>query len=214
MSLSINANVMKKPVLLLLLSLFFATYSSFAQKDESPTTKGLIGISYSSFGSNDVFRSKELEGGASYNGDQYYTLGINYLYPLNKTFNLESGIEYSNYKIIIEPGVNPGRTLPSQHARFSLISIPASIRVNFLKYFFINGGIFLDVDASNSMPIDSQTGLGANLGFGVKYTFKCGVTTFVNPYSKFHSLVAFSSESHQQHLMESGFRFGLMYQLK
>lgn len=205
---------MKKPALLLLLSIFFATYSSYAQKEETPTKKGQIGITFSSFGNNDVVRSEEPVGGPSYHGDQFYTLGINYLYLLNHIFDLETGIEYSNHKIIIEPGVNPGQTLPSRQAKFSLISIPASVRVNFLKYFFINGGIFLDVDASNSMPIDSQTGIGANLGLGFKYKFKCGVTAFVNPYSKYHSLVAFSSESHQQHLMESGFRFGLMYQLK
>jgi len=204
---------MKKKAVLLILSLFPSICASYAQKDETLTRKGQIGITYSSFGSNDVFTFQKLEGGASYNADHFYTLGVNYLYPLNKTFDLETGIEYSNQKIMIEPGLNPGQTLPSRRARFSLITIPASVRVNFLKYFFINGGIFLDVDASSSMPIDSQTGLGANLGFGAKYNFNCGVTAFVNPYFKAHSLVAFSPATYQQHLMESGFRFGLLVNL-
>jgi hypothetical protein len=204
---------MNKDAGLLLFSIFVLTLSSFAQKDEIPTRKGQLGISWSGFGSNDVYRSQELIGGASYHGDQFYTLGINYLYPLNKTFDIETGVEYSNHKIIITPMVYPGMDYPPHREKFSLISIPASVRVNFARYFFISGGIFLDIDASNSMPIDSQTGMGANLGIGVKYKFKCGVTAFVNPYTKAHSLLAFSPGTYQQHLMESGFRFGLMYQL-
>ena len=207
---------MKKPALLLLFSIFLASYSAFAQQEETPTRKGQIGITFSSFGSNDVVRSEEPVGGPSYHGDHFYTLGINYLYPLNQTFDFETGVEYSNHQITINPmyfydqGSVPD---PGHKANVALISIPVSVRVNFLKYFFINGGIFFDMDASQPMPIDSQTGLGANLGLGFKYKFKCGVTTFVNPYTKAHSIFAFSRGTYPQHLLESGFRFGLMVNL-
>lgn len=198
---------MKKIALILLCSIFFAT-CSYALKNETPARKGQIGITFSSFGNNDVIQFQNLIGGASYNGDRFYTLGINYLYPLNKTFDIETGVEYSNHKIIIKP--SPGMDYPPYGAQFSMISIPVTARVNFARYFFVNGGLFLDIDASNPMPVDSQTGLGANMGLGFKYNFKCGVTAFVNPYLKAHSLVPFSSANYQQHLMESGFRFGLL----
>jgi len=204
---------LKKNAIILICSIFFATNSSYALGNETPARKGQIGITLSSFGSNDVITFQKLIGAASYNGDQFYTLGISYLYPLNNTFDIETGIEYSNHKIIIDPEVSSGGILPSYREKFSLISIPATARVNFARFFFVNGGIFLDIDATNPMPVDSQTGIGANLGMGVKYKFKCGATAFVNPYLKAHSLVPFSSGQYQQHLMESGLRFGLMYKL-
>ena len=70
------------------------------------------------------------------------------------------------------------------------------------------------MDAGTSGPIDGQTGIGSMLGLRIKYDFKSGLSVFVNPYYKMHSLVPFSSGDNHQRLMESGFRFGLMYQLK
>lgn len=203
---------MKKIALILLCSICFAT-CSYALMNETPARKGQIGITFSSFGNNDVIQFQNLIGTASYNGDRFYTLGINYLYPLNKTFDIETGVEYSNHKIIIKPNVSPGMDYPPYGAKFSLIIIPVTARVNFARYFFVNWGFFLDIDASHPMPVDSQTGLGTNMGLGFKYNFKCGVTDFVNPYLKAHSLISFSTAKYQQHIMESGFRFGLMVQL-
>ena len=204
---------MKNVILLLLLTTIVGYFQLFAQKEKHANSKRQIGITYSSLGSNDVFRKEELEGGAGYYGDRFYNLGISYLYPLNRTFDFEMGIEYADHKITITPGVSPYH-YPSYSAGFSLITIPVAVRVNFLRYFFLNGGLIFDVDASPSIPITNQTGLGFNLGIGFKYNFKWGFTAFVNPYSKFHSLVPFSSDQYPQHLLESGIRLGLMYRLK
>lgn len=205
---------MKKSILFLFCILFIASFSLFAQKNEGETHKGQVGITFSSFGENDVIRSQDLIGGPSYSGDKFYTLGINYIYKLNNTFDIETGVEYSHHKIIIHPGVLPGSVNPPYGASFSLIDIPVTLRVNFLKYCFINGGILLDIDSETSSPIDTQTGIGSVLGLGIKYDFKSGFTVFANPYYKMHSLVPFSSGDNHQKLMESGFRFGLMYTLK
>ena len=98
------------------------------------------------------------------------------------------------------------------HSKFALITIPAAIRLNFLKYFFLNGGLFLGIDMSNSSPIDRQNGLGANLGLGLKYSFR-SISVFVNPYSKIHSLLPFTPAVHHQRLIESGFKFGVMFRM-
>ena len=205
--------LMRKSALFILYFVFVASLSSIAQKNEDETRKGQLGITFSSFGPNDVVRSQELIGSASKIGEEFFTFGIDYLSKLNSFLDVETGIEYSNHRIIIDPMLSSGMNLPSYGGKFSLISIPATVRVNFARYFFVNGGIFLGIDATNPMPVDSQTGIGANLGMGVKYKFKCGATAFVNPYLKAHSLVPFSSGQYQQHLMESGLRFGLMYKL-
>lgn len=205
---------MKKSALVILCSLFLALFETYARENKEEPRKGQIGITFSSFGENNVIQFQNLEGAASYNGDRFYTLGISYLYKLNRTFDVETGIEYSNHKIIIEPNLPPQMDNSPYGASFSLINIPVTLRVNFLKYCFINGGLLLDIDAGTSGPIDSQTGIGTVLGLGLKYDFKCGVTAFVNPYSKLHSLISFSSDRYPQRLMESGFRFGLMYNMK
>ena len=205
---------MKKSALPILCFLFVLSYSLYAQKSDTEPRKGQVGITFSSFGENDVVRFHNLLGAPSYSGDGFFTFGINYLYKLNSFLDVETGIEYSSHKIIIKPMAIPPMVYPPYGAKFSLVNIPVTLRVNFLKYFFINGGILLDIDASTSSPVDSQTGIGSILGLGIKYGFKCGVTAFANPYYKMHSIISFSPEDNHQRLMESGFRFGLMYSLK
>ncbi|HZK97690.1 MAG TPA: outer membrane beta-barrel protein [Prolixibacteraceae bacterium] len=207
---------MRKSALFILYFVFVASLSSFAQKNENEPRKSQIGITFSSFGENDVVRSQELIGSASKNGDTFYTFGINYVYKLNHTFDVETGIEYSNHKILVKSMVLPDMDAysPNYSANLSLVNIPVTLRVNFLKYCFVNGGLLFEMDASTSSPIDGQTGLGSMLGLGIKYDFKSGLSVFANPYYKMHSLVPFTSGDNHQRLMESGFRFGLMYKLK
>ena len=200
----------------LFLLCFIVSFSTYAQKGDGETRKSQIGITFSSFGENDVVRSQELIGSASKSGDSFYTFGINYLYKLNNTFDVETGIEYSNHKIIIKPMVIPNMDTysPNYSANLSLVNIPITLRVNFLKYCFINGGILFEMDTSTSSPIDGQTGIGSILGLGIKYEFKSGLSVFANPYIKAHSLVPFTSGDNHQRLLETGFRFGLMVKLK
>jgi len=203
---------MKKPSLLILCFAFAAL--SYAQKTEDQSPKGKIGITFSSFGENDVIRTEPLMGEASYNSDKFYILGINYIYKLNNIFDFETGIEYAKHTIIIDPFDPPYNEAPSHNAQFSLINIPITARVNFLKYCFVNGGFNLEFDPTVSSPIDSQDGIGALFGLGLKYDSKYGISAFVNPYFKAHSLISFSEDENRQRVLESGFRFGLMYKLK
>lgn len=205
---------MKKNPLFLLLIIVTTSIPSYAQKN-SGIQKGQIGITFSSFGNNNVIRSHELIGAASYNSDRFYTLGVTYIYNLNRIIDIEAGIEYSNHKITIKPNLPPNMDNTPYGDSFSLINIPLTVRVNFLRYCFINGGILFDMDASN-LPFDSQTGIGGILGLGLKYDFKSGVSVFVNPYLKAHSLIPFSSSENHQRLMEDGnsFRFGVVYRFK
>ena len=73
---------MKKIPLFLLYIILKTALPSYAQKNEPGIQKGQIGITFSSFGDNDVIRFHELTGAASYNRDKFYTLGITYLYKL------------------------------------------------------------------------------------------------------------------------------------
>ncbi len=58
--------------------------------------------------------------------------------------------------------------------------------------------------------IDSQSGMGLTGGIGGKYqysNFEFSITPFVNT----HAIIPFKQVNYQQHLWETGIRFGVGY---
>ncbi len=204
---------MKRTIFIALSILLVNQSFLLAQEKEIKFSTNKIGVTFSSFGENDVFRSDELVGAASYNSDYFFSMGINYLHPINKWLEVETGMEYSKHNIIIKPNLPPDMDNSLRKASFSLINVPLTVRANFLKYFFVNGGLIVDLDASTNSPIDSQTGIGALVGVSVKYDFTNGVSAFVNPYTKVHSLIPFLDTKYHQRIWEDGIRLGITYSL-
>lgn len=204
---------MKQAFLFVLFIVSFIANTTSAQDNDAKTGKRQLGISFSSFGYNDLVYSERLDGAASYHGKKFYTLGVSYLHPINKNIALETQIEFSHHIISMHPNVQPGMDNTPTEVFMSLVSIPVSARINFLRCFFINGGFFLDIDTGTSEQINSQGGLGALMGLGIRYDSDFRISVFVNPYFKVHSLIPFSNNARHQRLMESGFRFGLAYTL-
>jgi hypothetical protein len=205
---------MKKVLLIVVSLLVFQQVALLAQDADTGTKTSKIGISFSSFGDNPVYRNNEPDGGASYDSDYFYTVGFCYIRKLNNWLEFETGLDYSSHHIVINSMMIPD--LPDSHkkAQFGLVNIPVTLRANFLRYFFVNGGLMLDIDASASSPIDSQTGLGALVGVALKYDSKFGVSVFVNPYTKVHSLLPFGDSENHQSVWENGVRIGVTYALK
>ncbi|HYK77017.1 MAG TPA: hypothetical protein VEV16_08565 [Daejeonella sp.] len=159
-----------------------------------------------------VFR-KPLYGGANYSGDGFYIVGVTGQIPLAPRLYMETGFEYSKHTLLISPNLPPNVDKTPYKSSFKLASIPVTLKMNFLKYLFVNGGCLLDLDTSSSSPIDNQTGLGAILGTGIQHDFKFGGSLIVNPYLKCHSLMPFSPGQYHQKLFYSGIRIGFMYSL-
>lgn len=203
---------MKIKILLFCTVAFMLITPSFAQEYPNNDTKGQIGLNFSSFGKSESIHFKRLDGGGSFDADDFYTLGLNYLKPINKTLSLETGLEYSNFKTIVK--FSPNFNTQPISGNLSLLTIPVSLRVNFLNYIFVNGGLFLGFQTGKSTGISQQNGIGGNLGAGLKYDFENGISVFGNPYLKIHSLLPFSPGRYHQRLLENGFRFGIMYRLK
>lgn len=189
------------------------SYSLFAQ--EAKEMKGSIGLTFSTIGNNDVVNSagKPLIGGASYNGKCFYTIGVSYIYPLHPWIDIETGIDYSSHTITIMPNLPPDMDDSPFNKEMSLINIPVTARINIFKYFFINGGLMLDIETGTSSPLDSQNGIGALCGIGAKYSLSNGLGAFINGYYKFHSLIPFSADNddYRWRITEGGLRFGLTY---
>ena len=176
--------------------------------------KGSIGVSFSGFSDNDVARFKSLLDDSSTSAGKSFTFGITYLKPLNKWLDFETGMEYiscSVEKSSMMSDINTGLFTSTRSSTMSLISAPLTVRANFLKYFFVNAGLILDLDVSNNRIVDSQTGVGTVFGLGVKYDFKSGISIFVNPVGRIHTFPL--SDKYQEHLLESTVRFGVVYKL-
>jgi len=179
-----------------------------AQDTNESKKHGKIGFTYASFGKNNVFRSEEKGGVQNIDGLDFKTVGITYIQPLIASLELEMGLEYSKHTILASPdGVS------FRNAKFTLVNIPVALRVNLFKYIFVNTGVFLDIDKMSDGPIESQKGIGGLFGVGLQYDFDVGVSIFVNPYFKLHSLIQFTPVDNHQQIRESGLRFGLTYDL-
>lgn len=203
---------MKMRIILLQAILIIACNIVNSQEAEKPL-RGKIGITYSFLGENDLFRTDELIGAASYYGEGFYTLGFSYISGLNKWLEAETGLEYSKHTFSVFANVPPNIDMMPESTNVSLLVVPVTVRANFLKYFFVNGGALLDMDISGNNSVDSQTGIGTVFGLGIKYDFKFGGSVFINPYAKAHSLLSFSGEDYPQRIYENGVRFGVTYQL-
>jgi len=198
-----------KPIFATVFSLFLFSLTLNAQD----TNKFKVGITFSSFEDNDVIQNSNLDGAPSYSGVGFFTIGINGLKSINNWLEFETGLEYSKHIIQVHPNLPPGADDTPYNKNLSLLTVPISLRANFLKFFFANGGLLLDFDSSLSSPVDSQTGVGCLFGIGAKYDFDFGGSIFINPYAKLHSLISFMPDDYQQRVCESGIRIGFMYNL-
>lgn len=197
-----------KTILLLLGML--VTLPSFPQDDQRTLN---FGLTFSSFGTNDLVRFSQLDGDASYSSGGFEVFGITYLRTLNPVIDLETGLEYSIHRIIVTPNVPPLTEITPYTARPSMVIIPITLRYYLGKYFFINGGPIFSIDASLKTIVHNQNGLGAMAGAGLQYTFNFEGTVFINPYFKAHTLLPFSSKLYYQRLLEAGIRVGFVYPL-
>jgi hypothetical protein len=204
---------MKKAFLIAMSLALFNLHFLNAQENSSKVESGKIGLTFASFGENNVVRFTRLDGDAGYDSDYFYTFGITYVHPVNHWLEGEAGLEYARHGIVIQPNVPPDMDNTPLNKHFALINIPLTLRANFFNYFFVNGGLFVGIDGLNNTAIDSQTGIGVMLGVSIKYDFDFGVSAFINPYAKMHSLIPFTAEKYHQRIMENGIRIGITYAL-
>ena len=205
---------MKKFILCFCVFFYFFNLNLVAQNKANRFTAGKVGI-YSSIGINDVFTLQSLDGAVGYRNDGFFALGINYIQNLNRLFDLEIAIEYSKHNVIYSPSYSgdPFQDMTGKNEMFNILSVPIMTRINVWKYFYFNGGVLFSFDTSKEKNIDTQTGFGGILGLGMKYDFNCGISIYVNPYSKIHTLIPFSPEKYHQRVWENGIRIGLIYDL-
>ena len=172
-----------------------------------------IGLTVTPLGENVVFVKSGLDGGPGLTGDGFYNVGLTCQFPLTKRWDLETGVEFSKHTIVISSHHVP--TPLRRKEKIGFACIPVTVKMNFLKYFFVNGGCLVDLDINaSSRSLDNQSGLGAVLGVGARYDFNFGGTIFANPYINCHSLLHFQLDKYHERLAEIGIRFGFLFSLE
>lgn len=197
-----------------MLVVFASLTGTLAQELEANPQRNRLGITYASFGKNDVVRADALDGELSYNGDKFYALGVHYLHPVYSGWlDIETALEYTHHTFAVSGIGGTGEPITPYNVNSSMISLPIGARARFLQYLFANAGFLIDIGADASSPIDSQNGIGLYLGIGIEYDFLPGFSLFVNPYQRVHALLPFALEKNHQKILEGGVRIGVMFGL-
>ena len=95
---------MKTSSLILLSLLLYTFHFANAQKN---THNQQIGITFSSFGENEPVHFDDLDGAASYDSKSFYSIGINYIHPINNWLDIETGVEYAKHTVTLYPNLPP-----------------------------------------------------------------------------------------------------------
>lgn len=203
-----------KRIILLGTFAFFTLAITYAQDQEKEASKSSIGISSTFLGKANIVYYRQVDGGAGYTGDQYYTFSLNYLYTINRTFQIETGITYATYHFVVTPNYGPPDEMIPYSTNYYQFSVPITIRINFERFFFVNGGFSFDYKVKNQTTYIDQSGIGAILGLGFNYPFKSGLGLFANPYFEIHRLIDFQEGNNAGKLTEAGIRIGATYTFK
>ena len=203
-----------KRIFLLFSFLLSLPLFAHSQEQVEESSRSAIGISSTFIGKGNIISIPGVDGAAGYSGDNYYTIAINYLYRINRVFQIETGMEYGKYHFI----VSPSSSIPPPYDDYTypietyLLSIPITVRINFERFFFFNAGFSIDFDANdNYYAAQDQGGIGFLMGFGFNYELKSGLSFFANPYLQMHHVIDFEKGNNAQKLTKAGIRIGATY---
>jgi len=136
----------------------------------------------------------------SYTKGDVDVLGINYNFGFKKHKSFETGFLFLRHNYTYTEFGFPGAISVTDKTNTSLL-IPAKLRFNILKYFFISGGFLADINLANG---DGHS-LGLGVGAGLQYYHKNKYGIFIYPQANLHTLGIGLAESHVS--------FGLSYRL-
>jgi len=177
---------MKIKQILSILTILFTSLPVFAQSAHE--FRVLYGKS-----DTKLLRNQRLDGSANYDAQNFKEFGIRYLKQITEGLYVESGVNYSDMKVKINPAPM-GMPMEPSFEKLEIVSIPVFANYAFGRYFFVNGGPMVDLQVSEN-SIDSQAGIGYSLGLGGKYDLN-KFSLFVNPNFKRHAVISFKKETY------------------
>lgn len=161
---------------------------------------------FSGIADSKLVRDEKLLGSGSTEVKNYVEFGARYLHEFVDNVSLETGLTYSTADLELTPDFT-GAPIVSKLEKIELVSIPLYVNYGFWNYFFVNGGVFLDVQMAET-SVDSQSGFGYGIGVGGRYRLK-NFFIYASPNYKRHADAPFDKQDYHQELTEIGVQFGV-----
>ena len=197
---------MKKLTTIILVLICFAANAQERGRNSFGLTAGA--------GSASVIRAS-LEGSPSLDLEKNYEFGGNFYRLIGEKLKFETGLIYHYNKLTeISPSRPDVPQITAVHD-VHLIYLPAFIRYNLSRYFFVNGGAMLDLDISNplglsrSRALDNQNGLGVGMGIGGEFPIHPALYLQVNPYLNLHGALIMQREKYPERILDAGIKVGI-----
>ncbi|HEY4786481.1 MAG TPA: hypothetical protein VIH57_10550 [Bacteroidales bacterium] len=189
----------------LIAAFLIISIAGFAQSTGKETH---VGISFG-VGKSFIYEAPVFDGPA-YTGLGSFDLGLEIHRQLRRTIFFETGVNWHHSKLKVSYANLPGNSTGPGNGQCNMLSIPSNVRFEIGDYFFINGGGLINIDITPNRIISSQTGLGMDIGLGVKLSVLHHFHVYINPYLNYYGLVLFNNEDIPQKLLDSGITIAIM----
>ena len=136
-------------------------------------------------------------GGPGYKEKYYYRLGFDYSRKLSKHWDFCTGFEYTYSLLTVHPADcsgDQGIVSPQPYNDdLKIGTIPFQMKYHFAKFFYVNGGLLLNVFSKHTREQSTYERnrhmlLGCGLGVGVEHEFSNGITLSLNPFFRWNGL--------------------------
>ena len=191
--------------------------------DAFPQTNKRSLSGYTSFPNDNVFLYPTVIGREAIASETGFRLiGIEYSYKLRKKLSINAGVEFGKHNITVSYWMdNPFLTqLSDNKGELDMLTFPFSLRLFFLKYFFVHGGFIVDLQTKNNLynqfsgkndVVNDQSGIGSILGIGINYQFKKRFSIYTGLNNEIHGLIFFKKSNFKKRLGDMGLRTGIGY---
>ncbi len=156
--------------------------------------------------------NQRVDGGGSFDARQSFVFGLRYQIKSRHKVSLETGVDFGNYNFTLSYINGNGVQVDGIQGAVKLVTVPVYARLTFWRYFFLNGGLLLDLEAGRKgTSIDKQSGFGLGLGLGFKYSYR-KINIFANPFLERHAFLSLAdSGGTRQSIINPGVRLGVGY---
>ncbi len=170
-------------------------------------TKGQNNIYGISFGmGGGTILKQSLEGGASYDLNSGFSVGLQYGRKLTDKTQFITGLNLYNNRVMVTSNPNPDFDIPPKNYDLRLIYIPLVFKFAMGKYLYMTSGLLGDIDISKVKSITDQSGIGATLGIGTEISIGDNFSIQINPYLNFHGLLTMDKEYYPERVLDSGLK--------
>ncbi|MDR0974042.1 MAG: outer membrane beta-barrel protein [Prevotellaceae bacterium] len=186
---------MKKYIVTALLCLLFCSQAT-AQENRGLSLNAIFDYGELDYGSKQI-----MSGGGGGIEDTYTGIGIQVTKQVSARWDIVTGFYYSWAE-----GTGTTEHIPfeSWKTTVKVYTVPVLMRVHFWKYFFADGGLYLN--ALKEMQSATAFPCGVEIGIGTAYTFASGIRVSARPSFRWAMIGT------KNNLIQGGVEFGIGYQ--